>query len=115
MSEPSRLDLLRFARRVVERNALRQLAELDQWIADEERRERETRLQEERRPPAPDWLLEVGIGAGSLPVQLHQGDCWNPGKRHRPVSVEQARRALAEQVPACGHCQPDVALGWVDG
>src|SRR5690348_11977747 len=39
----SRLDMLRFARRVVEQQTARQLALIDRWIADEERREAERR------------------------------------------------------------------------
>ncbi|MFI9549811.1 hypothetical protein ACIHAR_38910 [Streptomyces sp. NPDC052016] len=39
----SRLDALRFARRVVEQQAVRQLGLIDRWIAEEERREAERR------------------------------------------------------------------------
>ncbi|MGW5257567.1 hypothetical protein ACWERW_32260 [Streptomyces sp. NPDC004012] len=36
MNQPtSRLDMLRFARRVVEQQSTRQLALIDRWIADE--------------------------------------------------------------------------------
>ncbi|MBL1087285.1 hypothetical protein JK359_35915 [Streptomyces actinomycinicus] len=48
------LDALRFARRVVAEHTVRQLAAIDQWIADEERRETERRQGEERRRPAPE-------------------------------------------------------------
>ncbi|MFK4147686.1 hypothetical protein [Streptomyces sp. NPDC004065] len=37
--QPSRLELLRFARRVVVQQATAAVRQLDGWIADEERRE----------------------------------------------------------------------------
>ncbi|MEV5546448.1 hypothetical protein AB0L35_09920 [Streptomyces sp. NPDC052309] len=48
----SRLDALRFTRRVVEQQAVRQLGLIDRGIAEEERREAERR-QGERMRPAP--------------------------------------------------------------
>ncbi|MFG2753947.1 DUF6233 domain-containing protein [Streptomyces xanthophaeus] len=66
-----------------------------------------------RRPPLEPaaWLLERGIGVGRPPFRVHAGDCWDTAKRCGPVSAEEARRALAEGVQACPHCQPDVVLG----
>jgi hypothetical protein len=102
----SRLDALRFARRVLEQHTARQLATIDQWIADEERRVAEQRQGEESRPPAPDWLLEVGLNRDHA-VYVHRGECWNAGKRSRAVGEAEARQALASGVPACPHCRPD--------
>ncbi|MGA5120898.1 DUF6233 domain-containing protein [Streptomyces pseudogriseolus] len=34
--------------------------------------------------------------------------------RCRPVTRQQAVEALRQQVPACGHCRPDTALGILD-
>ncbi|MFF0009828.1 hypothetical protein ACFYQT_41330 [Streptomyces tibetensis] len=56
-TESSRLTLLRFLERVQERDLVR----TRRWIADEERREAERRVGEERRPPAPEWLIERGL------------------------------------------------------
>ncbi|MGW8782604.1 DUF6233 domain-containing protein [Streptomyces sp. NPDC055796] len=67
-----------------------------------------------RRRPAPEppaWLIERGIGAGRHPVRVHAGDCWDARKRCTAMSMDQARRALAEGVQACPHCRPDAALG----
>ncbi|MFF4104346.1 DUF6233 domain-containing protein [Streptomyces sp. NPDC001903] len=66
-----------------------------------------------RRPPAepPAWLIERGIGAGRLPVRVQVGGCWDSRKRCAPIGTDQARRALAEGIPACPHCRPDTALG----
>ncbi|MFF5860357.1 hypothetical protein ACFY8B_32885 [Streptomyces sp. NPDC012751] len=48
----SRLDALRFARRVVAEQTIRQPAHSDRWIADEERREAEhQRAKRVGRPP----------------------------------------------------------------
>ncbi|MDX6764131.1 DUF6233 domain-containing protein [Streptomyces sp. F8] len=66
------------------------------------------------RPDAPAWVIEQGIGDGRPPVSVHAGDCWDRGRRWRPLSAEEARRALSEGVTACTHCRPDTALGVID-
>jgi hypothetical protein len=104
----SRLDALRFARRVVQQHTERQLALIDQWIAEEERRERERRRGERARLPAPKWLLEFGLNRDTA-VYVHAGGCWNAGKRSRGVDEHTARQALAAGVAACPHCRPDKA------
>lgn len=76
-----------------------------------EQRERERQVGEERRPPTPDWVLELGIGVGAPPAEVHVGDCYATGKRRREISREQALTALTEGVRACAHCRPDTALG----
>ncbi|KUM96198.1 hypothetical protein AQI95_42755, partial [Streptomyces yokosukanensis] len=104
--------MLRFARRVVEQQTARQLALIDRWIADEERLERERRQGEERRPPAPQWLIQYGLNRRNVDA-VHTGDCWAAAKsgRCRPATRQQALDALRRQVPACPHCRPDTALG----
>ncbi|MEU0414527.1 DUF6233 domain-containing protein [Streptomyces griseorubiginosus] len=67
-----------------------------------------------RRPPAPEWVVEVGIGTGRPPVQVHAGTCHMIGSRRRPVSRDEARRLLAEGLRACTHCQPDTQLHIID-
>ncbi|WP_327744669.1 DUF6233 domain-containing protein [Streptomyces europaeiscabiei] len=107
----SRLELLRFARRVIVQQAEASLAQLDRWIAVEERREAERRRGEERRPLPPEWLIERGIGAGSPPARVHRGGChMAKGARVKGISEDMARRALYEHVEACPHCNPDTAL-----
>ncbi|WP_405476457.1 DUF6233 domain-containing protein [Streptomyces sp. NBC_00009] len=108
-SSTSRLDMLRFARRI----AVQQVEQIDRWIAIEERREVEHRRGEQARPLAPDWLIEMGLG-GRDPVCVHVGGCHMAGKRSRGVAKDQARRALAEGVDACPHCRPDTVLGVLD-
>lgn len=77
--------------------------------------EREAVLALRSTPPEPPaWVVEQGIGAGRPPVSVHAGDCWDRGKRWRPLSAEEARRALSGGVPACIHCRPDTALGVID-
>ncbi|MER6738235.1 DUF6233 domain-containing protein [Streptomyces puniciscabiei] len=108
----SRLDALRFARRVVAEHTARQLATIDAWIVEEERREAGRRQGEERRPPAPEWLIQYGLNRTNIDA-VHVGDCWAAKKsgRCRPATREQVIYALRQQVPPCVHCQPDSTLG----
>ncbi|MGC9478804.1 DUF6233 domain-containing protein [Streptomyces sp. WG4] len=108
MSDPSvpRLAQLRFLEAVQERD----LARTRRWIGDEERRLAERRRAQAVRPPEPDWLLEQGLSGRTPPVYVHAGGCWNAGKRSAGISRDEARRALAEGVPACSHCRPDTEL-----
>ncbi|MGW6404525.1 DUF6233 domain-containing protein [Streptomyces sp. NPDC055134] len=108
-SSVPRLDMLRFARRI----AVQQVEQIDRWIATEERREAERRHGEQARPPAPDWLIEMGLG-GRDPVYVHVGGCHMAGKRSRGVDRDQVLRALTEGVAACPHCRPDTELGVLD-
>ncbi|MDQ1013599.1 DUF6233 domain-containing protein [Streptomyces afghaniensis] len=102
----SRLALLRFLERVQERD----LARTRRWIVDEERREAERRVGEERRPPVPEWLIERGLDRSNI-VAVHTGECWDPGKRVKTATRAQAIEAPRHQVPACTKCRPDRALG----
>ncbi|MGW6138099.1 DUF6233 domain-containing protein [Streptomyces sp. NPDC055140] len=108
-TSPTRLDLLRFLERV-------QVGDLDRtrrWIAAEERREAERQRGVQAGPPAPDWLIEMGLG-GRDPVYVHVGGCHMAGKRSRGVDRDQALRAVTEGVDACPHCRPDTELGVLD-
>ncbi|WP_229900408.1 DUF6233 domain-containing protein [Streptomyces capoamus] len=106
----TRLDALRFARRVVAEHTARQLAAIDQWIADEERREAEQHTGRERRPAKPAWLLEPGLNREAPAVYVHRGGCWNAGGRSHGIDQAGVRQALADGVAACPHCRPDTAL-----
>ncbi|MDX2800135.1 DUF6233 domain-containing protein [Streptomyces scabiei] len=107
---PSRLEMLRFARSVTEQ----QIVQIDRWIEAEERRERERRVGQERRPTPPDWLLEHGLNRDALPSAVHVGGCHMAGKRSRGVGREEALRWLANGVVACTHCRPDTELGLLE-
>ncbi|MFD8810432.1 DUF6233 domain-containing protein [Streptomyces sp. NPDC059627] len=86
----------------------RKAADLRQRQADEERGRA-------RRPPTPDWILELHRGTG-LPVAVHVGDCGMTGRRRQPVGQDEARRLLTtDGVPACPICRPDTSLHIVDG
>ncbi|MGW2098723.1 DUF6233 domain-containing protein [Streptomyces olivaceoviridis] len=108
----SRLDVLRFARRVVEQQAVRQLGLIDRWIAEEERREAERRQGERMRPAPADWLVQYGLNRDNVDA-VHVGGCWAAKKsgRCRPATREQALDALRNGVSPCVHCRPDTALG----
>ncbi|MEU2931204.1 DUF6233 domain-containing protein [Streptomyces sp. NPDC007251] len=92
--------------------AVRQLALIDRWIAEEERRQAERRRGEEMRPALPDWLIQYGLNRRNVDA-VHTGDCWAVAKsgRCRPATRQQALDALCRQVPACVHCRPDTVLG----
>ncbi|MFJ1653503.1 DUF6233 domain-containing protein [Streptomyces sp. NPDC088337] len=90
------------------------LKRVRQEIADVERREAEQQRGIAARPPAPDWVLELGLNRDSLPITVHVGGCHMAGKRQRGVPREVALRALTEGVPACSHCRPDTGLGILD-
>ncbi|MDX2732896.1 DUF6233 domain-containing protein [Streptomyces sp. PA03-2a] len=87
------------------------LSRIDEAIAAAEQQEKEKRQGEERRPPTADWIVELGIGVGQSPVEVHVGGCRMAGKRQRIISREQALAALADGIRACIHCRPDTELG----
>ncbi|WP_030969749.1 DUF6233 domain-containing protein [Streptomyces sp. NRRL S-1824] len=84
---------------------------IDEAIAAAEQRERERQQGEERRPPTPDWIIELSVGVGARPIEVHVGGCYAAGKRHRAITREQALAALADGIRACIHCRPDTELG----
>ncbi|MFD4946687.1 DUF6233 domain-containing protein [Streptomyces sp. NPDC058239] len=77
---------------------------IDEAIAAVEQREAEQQQGEERRQPTPDWVIELGIGLGARPIEVHAGQCY-------AISREQALAALARGIRACAHCRPDTELG----
>ncbi|WP_449352103.1 DUF6233 domain-containing protein [Streptomyces shaanxiensis] len=90
------------------------LDRIDRKIARLERRKAEEEHGRKRRPPTPEWVVEVGIGTRRPPVQVHAGTCHMIGSRRRPISRDEARRLLAEGLRACTHCQPDTQLHIID-
>ncbi|MFJ2271812.1 DUF6233 domain-containing protein [Streptomyces sp. NPDC087849] len=100
---------------VVVQQATAALAQIDGWIAVEERREAERRRGVEMRPAPPDWLIQYGLNRTNVGA-VHIGDCWAAAKsgRCRPATRQQALDAQRQQVPPCIHCRPDTALGILD-
>ncbi|MFD4631122.1 DUF6233 domain-containing protein [Streptomyces sp. NPDC058284] len=86
------------------------MARTRRWIADEERLQVEPARGGLARPPVPDWILELRIGQGAPPIEVHRGDCYT-AKRRRPITRDEARRQLARGIRACTHCKPDAELG----
>ncbi|MFF5894366.1 DUF6233 domain-containing protein [Streptomyces argenteolus] len=106
----SRLDRLRIVR---EWQAY-QLGRTDRTIAELEQREAAAaRAARTLPPPEPSWKLSVlRAGAGARPDAVHTGDCGMGGGSTRPMTREQALRALTEDgIPACPYCRPDRDLG----
>lgn len=87
------------------------LQRIDHKIAAVRQKEAEQEQGRQRRPPAPDWMVELGIGAGNPPTRVHAGDCYAAAKRRRSVDRDEARRLLTSGLPACTHCRPDQHLG----
>ncbi|MEU5335599.1 DUF6233 domain-containing protein [Streptomyces asoensis] len=79
-------------------------------IAAVQKRQAEVEQGRRRRPEPPDWTVELGIGAGRPPIQVHAGDCYMAGKRRRPIGRDEARRLLADGLRPCTHCRPDAQL-----
>ncbi|MCX4404625.1 DUF6233 domain-containing protein [Streptomyces sp. NBC_00268] len=42
-------------------------------------------MPQKNRPQQPDWIVELGIGSGRPPIDVHMGGCYAAGKRRRPV------------------------------
>ncbi|WP_433406894.1 DUF6233 domain-containing protein [Streptomyces sp. CA-146814] len=105
--EPSKLIMLRFARRI----AVQQVQQIDRWIAAEEQREADRSAGEAQRAAAgPQWT--IGLTQAGRPEEVHAPDCSMAGQRQqRTVSVDQAREALVQGVAACQFCRPDTELG----
>lgn len=87
---------------------------IDAKIETLQRRQAEEEHGRRARPTPPEWIVELGIGTGRPPVQIHAGNCYAAGKRRRPVDRNEARRLLAAGLEACTHCQPDAQLHIID-
>lgn len=86
---------------------------MDIWIAQERQREQERG--EQARPPAPDWLIELGIEQGRPAVLVHAGDCHMVRGRWRAIDRAEAWRQRAAGVEGCTYCSLDELLGYLDG
>lgn len=80
-------------------------------IAAAEQADRERLQGEKRRPPTPDWVLELGIDQGAPPIEVHAGHCYAIGTRRRVIDRDQALALLDAGTRACTHCRPDTDLG----
>ncbi|MFF7411697.1 DUF6233 domain-containing protein [Streptomyces lydicus] len=73
--------------------------------------QREAQQQRAVPPPPPDWVLQLSIGGEGQPIAVHVGGCRSAGKRARPISRDQAMRAVTEGLEPCVLCRPDTELG----
>lgn len=107
----SRLEMLHFARRVVEKQARVQLEQIDGWIAAEQQRAADRARRLPPKPP-PDFVVQHGVGRGGRPIGVHHGYCTPLGVRVKEVAPDDARRLIAEDGDlACPLCRPDSTLG----
>ncbi|WP_329612511.1 DUF6233 domain-containing protein [Streptomyces brevispora] len=58
-----------------------------------------------RRPRT--GFLELGIGQGAPPIEVHAGHCYAIGKRRRVTDRAQTLAVLDAGTRACTHCRPD--------
>ncbi|WP_235193113.1 transposase, partial [Streptomyces viridochromogenes] len=86
------------------------LERIDHKITALQKRQGEQERGGRSRPLPPEWIVELGIGDGRPPTEVHAGECHTAGPRRRPVSRDEACRLLAAGLRACGHCQPDAQL-----
>ncbi|MER6066768.1 DUF6233 domain-containing protein [Streptomyces sp. NPDC001792] len=87
------------------------LARIDHKIEQLLRRQTEQERGRHRKPQPPEWIVELGIGVGGPPVQVHRGLCYMAGTRRCHINREEARRLLADGTSACTHCRPDTGPG----
>ncbi|MFE4017768.1 DUF6233 domain-containing protein [Streptomyces sp. NPDC059101] len=73
--------------------------------------QREAQQQRAIPPPPPDRVVQLSIGGEGHPIAVHVGGCRTAGRRTRPLSRDQAMRALAEGLEPCAICRPDTELG----
>ncbi|MBP2583370.1 hypothetical protein J3A78_003848 [Streptomyces sp. PvR006] len=106
--------------RVVREWQAHALARTDAAIAEEE--QRHAALQRPAPTAAPplhggEWA--VGLlrkGGRPVPAEVHRGDCRMHGGRSRPLTREEAIRAMTvDDIPPCPYCRPETDLGLLDG
>ncbi|MFD7923640.1 hypothetical protein ACFV3R_31060 [Streptomyces sp. NPDC059740] len=97
---PAHLEMLHFPRRLTQQH----LAQLDNWTAEEERRQVEGARGEAARPPAPDWLVESDLV--DRPSRIHAGDCFTRGKRSCGIDRTGALHALTQGALTCPAVPP---------
>ncbi|NEB42227.1 DUF6233 domain-containing protein [Streptomyces sp. SID14515] len=76
--------------------------------AAEQEQAAQQRLKQRRAEATPDWIVNLGIGQGAPPVDVHIGGCPTASRRRRTITREQA---INQGVNPCAHCRPDTALG----
>ncbi|MFE5618303.1 DUF6233 domain-containing protein [Streptomyces sp. NPDC056524] len=64
-------------------------------------------------PEGPGWVMSyLRVGGRPVADSVHMGDCALAGPQKRPLSSDDARRALTEGgIRACEICRPDSELG----
>ncbi|MEV5011467.1 DUF6233 domain-containing protein [Streptomyces sp. NPDC055692] len=87
------------------------LRRIDRKISQVVQRQAEQDRGRRAKPRPAEWIVELGIGTGRPPTQVHRGSCYMAGKRHHPISRDEARSLLAAGTSTCTHCRPDRDLG----
>nr|WP_237523008.1 DUF6233 domain-containing protein [Streptomyces sp. SID1328] len=71
------------------------LARIDRKIELLLKRQAEQDHGRRTKPKPPEWVVELGIGVGRPPTQVHRGSCYMAGKRRRPVEWDEVRRSVS--------------------
>ncbi|MCX4819686.1 DUF6233 domain-containing protein [Streptomyces sp. NBC_01142] len=91
-----------------------QLRRTDETIAELEKQEAAAARAARTLPPrVPEWRLSMQRAGGRpTPDAVHTSDCGMAGNATRPLTREQALRAITEDgITACPYCRPDTDLG----
>ncbi|MGX1025527.1 hypothetical protein RKD37_000036 [Streptomyces ambofaciens] len=64
---------------------------IDAKAAAIRQRQAEEEYGRRNRPAPPEWIVELGIGAGRPPLQVHAGDCHMAGKCDRALDLSNER------------------------
>ncbi|MYW30113.1 DUF6233 domain-containing protein [Streptomyces sp. SID2119] len=91
------------------------LGRIDEAIQAAEEKQRAEQLKAQRQAAAtPDWIVELGIGQGAPPVDVHIGGCPMAGKRRRTITRNEAVQLISQGINPCTHCRPDTELGLLE-
>ncbi|MER5908833.1 DUF6233 domain-containing protein [Streptomyces mirabilis] len=73
------------------------LQRIDTKTAALQEQEAQQEQGQKNRPQEPDWIVELGIGNGRPPIEVHMGGCYAAGKRRRPVPRDEAHPLQARR------------------
>ncbi|MGW3664807.1 DUF6233 domain-containing protein [Streptomyces sp. NPDC005141] len=85
------------------------LQRIDTKIAALQEREAEQEQGRRNRPAEPDWVVELGIGKGRPPIQVHVGGCHAAGKRRPTATASRTPRCRSSTYPPARPSPPRCA------
>ncbi|WP_435596015.1 DUF6233 domain-containing protein [Streptomyces albogriseolus] len=82
------------------------LARIDHKIAELQRQEAEREHGRRVRPAKPERIVQLSIGTGRPPVQVHASDCYAAGNRRRPIDRDEAPASWSRDCPSAPTASP---------